>query len=231
MDQILESNQRLEEQVQVRTRELAAKVAELEHAKEHLRRLANTDELTLLPNRRRFMQYIERELARGRRFKRPMSLLLIDVDHFKRVNDEFGHPVGDLVLQQLATTIDHATRSTDLAGRYGGEEFCIVLAETVREGAVTVANMLRKRITEQHFGPAGESKPGKMTVSIGVATFPDDADDVAKLIKAADERLYEAQTVRAQLCGGLSRALAVGPPRSPCPRLPARRRRLAGVNS
>jgi diguanylate cyclase (GGDEF)-like protein len=193
MDHILESNQRLEEKVRARTAQLADKVVELERAREHLRHLANTDELTLLPNRRRFQQYLVRELARGKRFHHPLSVLLIDVDRFKRINDEFGHPIGDLVLQQLATTIDHNIRSTDLAGRYGGEEFGVVLAETVKSGACVLAEQLRRQIAEQPFGPDEHTGPDRVTVSIGVASFPEDADDVEKLIEIADRRLYAAK--------------------------------------
>jgi len=193
MEQVLESNQRLEDQVRARTKQLDAKVAELERAKAHLRNLANTDELTLLANRRHFQHYLSRELSRGKRFKHPVSVLLIDADHFKRINDDFGHPTGDLVLQQLATAIDHGVRSTDLAARYGGEEFAIVLAETPKAGALKVAKKLCRRIAETSFGPEGSPGPDRLTVSIGVAAYPEDAADSEELVSVADQRLYQAK--------------------------------------
>lgn len=193
MDQVLESNQRLEERVQARTKELAGKVVELQRAKNQLRELALTDDLTLLPNRRRFQQTLARELARAKRFDRQLSILLIDVDHFKRINDDYGHPMGDLVLQQLATTLDHNVRHTDLAARYGGEEFGIVLAETPKTGALTVANQLRRRVAERPFGVDDQASPTHLTISIGVATYPEDATDAENLISTADRRLYRAK--------------------------------------
>jgi len=193
MEQILESNQRLEEQVQARTEQLAAKVAELERAKDHLRELANTDELTMLSNRRRFDHTLEREFNRSSRFDHPLSILLLDIDHFKSINDTYGHPVGDLVLQQLANAIDKSVRNTDLTARYGGEEFALVLAETPKFGAMTMAKQLRTRIAEHRFGTPDGNDPIRVTVSIGVASFPEDAETVEELISIADQRLYKAK--------------------------------------
>lgn len=193
MEQILESNQRLEEQVRERTAELAAKVTELQRAKEHLKELANTDELTLLPNRRRFQHHLARELSRSRRFRHPFSVLVIDVDHFKRINDEFGHPMGDLVLQQLATLVDENVRAADLAARYGGEEFAVVLAETPKFGALALAKQLRRSIAEHSFGGGEGADPGRVTVSIGIAVFPDDSENAEELMSIADQRLYRAK--------------------------------------
>jgi diguanylate cyclase (GGDEF)-like protein len=193
MEQILESNQRLEQEVRARTAELAAKVTELERAKDHLRELANTDELTLLPNRRRFQHHLARELSRSQRFKHSFSVLMIDVDHFKRINDEYGHPMGDLVLQQLATILDQNVRAADLAARYGGEEYAAVLAETPKFGALALAKQLRRLVAEHSFGIGDEAGPNRVTISIGIATFPEDADDADELILIADQRLYQAK--------------------------------------
>ena len=193
MDQIVENNQRLEQQVQARTEQLANKVAELERAKEHLKELADTDELTLLPNRRRFRHYLNRELLRAKRFGHDLSLLVVDIDHFKKINDGYGHSMGDLVLQQFANVMDHNIRAADLAARYGGEEFAIVLAETPKSGALVMANHLRETVAEQNFGAPDQDSPEQVTISIGVATFPEDATEVDELITIADRRLYQAK--------------------------------------
>ena len=193
MDEILNNNRRLEAEVLARTKQLTDKVAELERVREHLRTLADTDELTLLPNRRRFQQYLGRELRRAERFKHPISILLLDVDHFKTINDEYGHPMGDLVLQQLASALQTNVRSSDLAARYGGEEFAIVLTETGGEGAVSLANQLCQRIGKHPFGDPDSPIPHRITVSIGVATYPADGTSADGLIAKADARLYEAK--------------------------------------
>jgi diguanylate cyclase (GGDEF)-like protein len=192
MEQILEHNQLLEKEVRARTAQLAAKVDELERARNHLRELAHTDELTLLANRRRFQHYLSRELSRSKRFKHEFSVLLIDVDRFKRVNDDYGHPMGDLVLQQLASLVENSVRHTDLAARYGGEEFAVVLAETDKQGGVTLAEQLRRRVEQQVFGSSGEG-PGRLTISVGVVSYPDDAGEADELIAMADRRLYQAK--------------------------------------
>ncbi|MDH3629157.1 MAG: diguanylate cyclase [Acidobacteriota bacterium] len=204
MDQILESNQRLEEEVRARTAQLAAKVDELERARNHLRELAHTDELTLLANRRRFQHYLAREHSRSKRFDHPYSLLLIDIDHFKKVNDNFGHPMGDLVLQQLAALLEENVRSTDLAARHGGEEFAIVLAETTLSGGLKLADQLCRLVGEHVFGAGDGLGPGRITISIGVASFPEDADALDELVSTADQRLYRAKEA------GRNRAVACG---------------------
>jgi diguanylate cyclase (GGDEF)-like protein len=118
---------------------------------------------------------------------------MIDVDHFKRINDEYGHPMGDLVLQQLATILDQNVRAADLAARYGGEEYAAVLAETPKFGALALAKQLRRLVAEHSFGIGDEAGPNRVTISIGIATFPEDADDADELILIADQRLYQAK--------------------------------------
>jgi diguanylate cyclase (GGDEF)-like protein len=204
MEQILESNERLEEEVRARTAQLAAKVDELERARNHLRELAHTDELTLLANRRRFQHYLAREHSRSKRFDHPFSLLLIDIDHFKAVNDNYGHPMGDLVLQQLAALLENKVRSTDLAARHGGEEFAIVLAETALSGALKLADQLCCLVGEHTFGAGDGLGPGRITISIGVVSYPEDAADADELISMADQRLYRAKE------SGRDRAVACG---------------------
>lgn len=192
MEQILENNQQLEEQVRARTAQLAAKVEELELARNHLRALALTDELTMLANRRRFQHYLDRELSRSRRFNHVFSVLMIDVDHFKSVNDDYGHPMGDLVLKQLANLMKQTVRHTDLAARYGGEEFAVVLAETDKQGGVTLANQLRRLVEKEAFG-SSEKGPDRVTISVGVVSFPQDGDTTDELLAMVDRRLYQAK--------------------------------------
>jgi diguanylate cyclase (GGDEF)-like protein len=148
--------------------------------------LSRTDPLTGLRNRRAFLEAIEAELNRTSRSGFPTSLVLLDVDHFKRFNDEFGHPAGDVALQQVASILIDNSRSSDTVARYGGEEFGIVVPATSLEGAEIFAERLRLAVED------GPWKQRPITASFGVATGRDDggADD---LVRAADEALYIAK--------------------------------------
>ncbi|MBK8169374.1 MAG: GGDEF domain-containing protein [Sandaracinaceae bacterium] len=148
------------------------------------------DGLTGANNKRFLLESLERELPRARRHQRPLSLCMIDIDHFKAVNDGFGHLAGDYVLKELATLIRTRLRPDDILARYGGEEFGIALPETSREGAVKIADQLRALVEKHRFQFEGEHIP--VTMSVGVAQL-DDKWDVLQLIKAADEKLYEAK--------------------------------------
>jgi diguanylate cyclase (GGDEF)-like protein len=153
---------------------------------EQVRAMAATDGLTGIANRATFDSTLERELSRASRAQEDASLVLMDIDHFKKLNDTFGHQTGDDVLKRVAATLKAAARLYDTPSRYGGEEFGIVLPRTSPDDAELVANRLREAIA------ASGDDPG-VTVSAGVATFPLDASDPAALIKAADEALYASK--------------------------------------
>jgi diguanylate cyclase (GGDEF)-like protein len=156
---------------------------------EQLAQLASTDDLTELANRRRFMESLRVELSRARREGSTLALLLVDIDHLKRINDRHGHPAGDAAIRHVATMLKRARRETDMAARLGGEEFALLLPSTDVVGAITVAESIRARLASTQSVNAFT-----LTVSIGVATSPEDGLDEDGLIRAADRRLYAAKT-------------------------------------
>lgn len=158
---------------------------------EEVFRLSTTDGLTQVWNRRYFMEQLARELSRARRYKRPMSLILLDIDHFKRINDRYGHLAGDHVLKQLATALRNNLRQDDIVGRFGGEEFTVLLPEIDREGALQLAEKLRRLIEGTRF--PFEQDAIEVTISLGVAGAAADTAEVDDLLRAADARLYEAK--------------------------------------
>jgi two-component system cell cycle response regulator len=165
---------------------------ELAQANARLAQLAVTDALTGLHNRRFLYQQLEREFARAQRYCHPLSCLLLDIDHFKLVNDGFGHQTGDRVLVLVGQVLLGAIRNTDLAGRCGGEEFMILAPETTHEQAVIVAERVRTRLAEQ--GVAGGEVP-PVTISIGVAsTDHPQASSPEELVRLADQALYRAKS-------------------------------------
>ena len=151
-----------------------------------VKHLATVDALTGLSNRRTFEATLQREIARGIRTGAPLSLLLVDVDHFKRVNDQHGHPVGDEVLRHVGRVLATHGREEDLPARYGGEEFAVILPGCPPEEALGVAERLR-------VGIAGCDAPVRVTASVGAASLHSNAGDAASLIQAADAALYEAK--------------------------------------
>ncbi len=154
---------------------------------------ATTDPLTGLFNRRHLTRIGEREIARCRRHRLQFAIVLIDLDRFKRVNDQFGHRVGDLALRKAADCMRKTIRDVDVACRYGGEEFVLLLPETERLGAYVVADRLRIRIREEFQGkPTGDSQLN-LTASGGIAVFPQDGRELPILMERADEGLYEAK--------------------------------------
>lgn len=167
-------------------------LTELASKNELLSRLALTDSLTELANRRAFEESLGAELARSLRHCRPLSLLYLDLDHFKRVNDAHGHAVGDEVLTDFAALLKRLARRGDLAARIGGEEFAVVLPHTGLDQAQIVADRIRKAVEEQ---PLGRTAKIPMTVSIGAATFAgSSAHDRHTFLIAADSALYRAKT-------------------------------------
>ncbi len=155
-------------------------------------RLTTVDGLTQVFNRRYFEETLDREISRSNRYSRKMSLAMIDIDYFKKVNDTHGHLAGDYVLKQLASTIKTKVRREDTFARYGGEEFALLLPELDLSGAVIAAEKARKLVAGQTFQFDKQTLP--ITISIGVAQIAADAREGADLIKAADQKLYEAKS-------------------------------------
>ncbi|MFN8149636.1 MAG: diguanylate cyclase [Solirubrobacterales bacterium] len=154
---------------------------------------ALTDELTGIPNHRHFTQWMRHETARVGRYSGELSLVLVDIDDFKQVNDTHGHLQGDRVLAMVGALLAEQVRGIDLAARYGGEEFVLALPETPREGAVLVAERARRVLEEASAEGVDGAPPVSVTASFGVATMPVDATDTEGLIAAADAALYEAK--------------------------------------
>ena len=162
--------------------------------KEELVRIANTDSLTGIANRRAFFARIEDELKRVRRSRGEVCILLIDIDEFKKINDSYGHDVGDSVIIGVTKIINSCLRETDLAGRLGGEEFGAILTDTPSDGAYWVAERIRASIAKHVFYAGSERRPLGCTVSIGVSSSKlNDSFDATKLYKLADSRLYIAK--------------------------------------
>lgn len=165
----------------------------LANAKFHseIERMAITDGLTGLFNHRTFQERLAAEFKRLHRFPEPLSLLLIDIDFFKKINDLYGHPAGDEVLRNIAGVIKETVRDVDVPARYGGEEFAAILVGTNHEGAMNMAERLRKSVEDKRFNLDG--KEVRVTVSIGVATAPYDTGDREELIGKADQALYHSK--------------------------------------
>ena len=159
---------------------------------EELRLLATHDQLTGLLNRRMFDRILAEESERAVRFSRPLALVMIDIDHFKRINDQFGHPVGDEVLQAVAQLLAREVRSVDRVTRFGGEEFGLILMETDLAMALATARRLCEKIELTPI-PTFENNSLKVTISAGVAVLPTDASTGSTLVAAADKALYTAK--------------------------------------
>jgi len=157
---------------------------------EEIYRMTIVDGLTQIHNKRALFEALEKELMRARRYERDLSVLMFDIDFFKRINDQYGHLAGDYVLRELARVVSERIRREEVFARYGGEEFVIVLPETPLNGATALAESLRARVANHAFVFQGERIP--VTVSIGTALLGDDKT-AADLIQRADEKLYEAK--------------------------------------
>ncbi|MBN1551857.1 sensor domain-containing diguanylate cyclase [bacterium] len=155
--------------------------------------LSITDELTGIYNRRYFRQRLEREVTRSKRYKRPLTAVMIDIDHFKKYNDINGHLLGDEVLKRVAQLLENNIRKADILARYGGEEFILLLPEIDKEHAYQVAEKLRKTIEKSDF-PKQEKLPyKKLTISLGFSTLLEDTYNAHELLEFADIALYEAK--------------------------------------
>jgi len=160
---------------------------------EQAERSAITDPLTRLYNRRHLMAALSRELRRSQRYALRLSLLMLDLDEFKRLNDEHGHAAGDAVLQQVARILRRAVREADVPCRFGGEEFAVILPETDRLGAYAVAERTRARIERLFQDGAFQGLPARLGLSGGIACYPDDGQNPATLVARADQALYLAK--------------------------------------
>jgi len=180
-----------------KNRELDRINRELDKKREELLALTRTDGLTSLYNRRYFEERLTAEFARSERYRVPLSCLMLDLDHFKRMNDTYGHPFGDKVLKGAAGVTQGALRSVDLLARYGGEELVALLPETGPKEARAVAERIRARIEALTFTfrtPHGEERQVSCTASVGIATYPIPSIDSAEmLLRAADDCLYTAK--------------------------------------
>ena len=183
IEELNEHRELLEKEVKERT-------YELEQANKKLDLISRTDELTQLPNRRDMHKTIEKEVERANRFKKAFSIIFIDIDHFKDVNDTYGHAAGDAVLKSVASTLRSLLRKYDVLARYGGEEFLTLLPETELKDAAHVAERFRKQIENQTIFFGGQEI--KVTITLGVAQF-DSSQGAEKCIQLADKALYEGK--------------------------------------
>jgi diguanylate cyclase (GGDEF)-like protein len=154
---------------------------------------ASVDPLTKLFTRGHFAQRFESEVRRAQNYAHPLSVLLIDIDHFKKINDTYGHAAGDLILMKLGEILRKVVRSSDLPARYGGEEFVVLMTSANKEQAFTTGDNLRKIVESTDFRIPGRESPLTVTVSGGVATYPADGGTTTDLLRVADESLYEAK--------------------------------------
>ena len=180
---------------EVRTADLFATMAalSLENIRlyESVHQQATHDSLTQLHSHRAFQQRLQEEVLRSGRSQTPLALIMLDVDHFKKYNDTFGHQAGDQLLRTLAAILSSFARPVDFAARYGGEEFVLILPNFVRTEAIQVAERIRARVAEEPFVFNGS--PTRATMSLGVAAFPTDATTASQIVRVADERLYKAK--------------------------------------
>ena len=161
---------------------------------QRLRLLSDTDRLTGVTNRRGFEERMAEEASRARRYSRPLAVALLDIDHFKRVNDDHGHAAGDVVLRTVSETLRGSVRDTDLVARIGGEEFGIIMPETTAEMVMPKLEHIRHAVAQARIDTSRKrTQPVSVTVSIGVANWPDDGAEIDQTLRTADARLYEAK--------------------------------------
>lgn len=171
-------------------RQLEERNHELERANEVLEQLSITDGLTRLHNHRHFQDRYQSEVRRATRTGHPLCVVLIDIDDFKSLNDEFGHSIGDRVLASVARTMHDQIRETDYLARYGGEEFAMLVPETSLEGTLALAEKIRMAVAETTIEVPGANRFTQVTISLGIATFNGDA---SQTFDAADRALYQAK--------------------------------------
>jgi len=192
-EELTEYTQDLERKIRERSQEIVEKNEQLERANRRLAELATTDQLTSLANKAHWLTRLEFEVLRAKRGGHRLCLLMLDVDHFKHYNDTHGHLAGDRLLSQLAALLRQELRATDIAGRFGGEEFGMVLMDTRLRSAANVANKIRKAVELADFAGQDRQPGGNLTVSIGAAELNLKTDDKEDLIEKADQALYRAK--------------------------------------
>jgi diguanylate cyclase (GGDEF)-like protein len=171
---------------------VAIQRSEYYHRSEELKRISITDSLTGLLNRRYFQERLAEEIERFKRHKLPFALIMMDIDDFKRLNDTYGHVVGDDALVRTARAVRSSIRAIDVAARYGGEEFTVILPQTSKQAGRTMANRIGRAVARTPIStPKGDT--AYLTLSLGVASFPDDAQTLEDLLRRSDEALYEAK--------------------------------------
>ncbi len=172
---------------------------------EQTQELIRKDELTGLYNRRYFFERFEREIYRSRRYNRTISLMMLDIDHFKEYNDQFGHLQGDQALKKMAGVFQQNLRKIDVVARYGGEEFLVLLPETGKTDAIIVGEKLRQAVTELDFnGDNPRLDDCQLTITVGVASIPDDANEPLLALDIADKALYMGKAQgRNQVCSSV----------------------------
>ena len=153
---------------------------------------ATHDSLTGLSNRTELNKALEQEISRATRYSRPFSLLMLDIDRFKLVNDNYGHQAGDKVLVELAKILDLETRTADIVGRFGGEEFLLILPELDHEQSLLLAERIRRAVESHTI--RNQDRAIHVTVSIGVASYPEHGDEAEKLVRASDNAMYQAKS-------------------------------------
>jgi len=199
---LAESFNHMAGELEEHTQTLRAKNDELDQHVSHVQRLnallseaARTDSLTSVGTHGHVQEHLAKELELAKTTHRPLSVLMIDVDHFKWLNDTYGHPMGDRALKEVAGAISGAVREHDIVGRYGGDEFCVVLPGATKAEAAVCAERIRAAAVRTEIGERGRSLL-RLTVSVGIATFPDDGAEASPLVAAADRALYQAKMWR-----------------------------------
>lgn len=195
----LDATLAVETYYQATMQRLETALQDLTEAKKSLEKIARQDALTKVHNRKHLMEALEAELRRSLRFHHPFSLLFIDADHFKQINDSYGHAFGDFVLKRLVAALRDVLRPADIIGRFGGEEFLVGLVETAADAAQQIAERLRLKVSETIFKFKGQQV--LVTISIGLASLRDGSADIDRLIDSADHALYRAKEAgRNQVC-------------------------------